>query len=87
MTDVKQGYEQADFWTWLQVHNILPVIIAISSVIGAYYILVSKQTVAELQIADLRQQVSYLTNRDYNNTIVITQLSTKLGISIPEIKL
>ena len=76
---MREKYQQGDAITWLQVHNLLPVLGAIVAALSVYYVLQNK---VELQ----NQQLGYLGNNVSSCLDRLASFETRINAQSLDIK-
>ena len=79
MTELRRKYEDTDAITWLQVHNLLPVIAGIIAIASVFYLLQNK---VEL----LNQREAFLESRLEAQQVSINDIQTKVNSQSLDIK-
>lgn len=81
VSDVRENYEKADPITWVQIHNLLPIVIALVSVVAAYYI---QSGQIEINKRDLERHeiiLNELLKGQEQQNLILERINTKLGIA------
>ncbi len=88
MTLSKDKYKEGDAITWLQVHNLFPVLTSVITIVGAFYMLQSRidlvaqrQNVIETTISACQARVGVLEEKHTDAALKIQELLTKDSLS------
>lgn len=77
--NTKQKFQDGDAITWLQVHNLLPIIVGIVSVVTAFSILQTKVELNKQATDDLKVGVQSCTTREDTSGQALHNLELKVA--------